>query len=482
MKHRLYQSKKTFLFAMLILLVMAAFNLFYQLGNFPIYSWDEARHGVSAFEMIKNNNFIVNTYRYKADYWNLKPPLSFWTIILGYKLAGFNALGLRLCSAAFAMLTIMMVAFFVYKRHGKLASILSTLVLLTCTQYITNHGARTGDADSLFVFLFTIAILSLLIWEENHKWLYASGLAFSLAFLTKSWHAGNIAIIIGLYLFLTGKYKRLSIKNWALLCMCMILPIVAWGVIRYQYDGLKFFQGMIMYDLLHRSTTTIEGHVGGIFYYFGILLRFFKYWLYILCLVVLLCIFNQKGSLIHAVKKDEMIGVCLWVLVPFIMFTIAKTKVRWYIMPIYPPLSIIIGAISSQFLLKGKWFTKVILFISLFSISVYYESEIYSYLTKPAPNLKQSLIEKIATEEGTKGDRLYIYQSSGNGSWLQSDVLTAELSDNLHVENGGFSQFLKNRKALLMVPKKLYSQKLITANRLKVIASNRWGYLVDKKS
>ncbi|MED1487887.1 ArnT family glycosyltransferase [Bacillus smithii] len=96
----------------LILLSVACYNIFFNLGKFPIYSWDEARHGVNAYEMLRQGNFIVNTYRYKMDYWNLKPPLSYWAIMLGYKTAGFNALGLRLISGICAMLTIIIVGIF----------------------------------------------------------------------------------------------------------------------------------------------------------------------------------------------------------------------------------------------------------------------------------------------------------------------------------------------------------------------------------
>ncbi|MDQ0197180.1 ArnT family glycosyltransferase [Neobacillus ginsengisoli] len=479
------KSDILYFFTILILLVMAAFNLFDRLGYFPIYSWDEARHGVSAYEMIKNNNYIVNTYRDKIDYWNLKPLLSFWAIIAGYKIAGFNALGLRLFSAIFAMLTIIMVTVFVCKKYGKVASIISMVVLSTCTQFLINHSARTGDADSLFVFLFTIANLSLLLWNKNIKWLYVSGLAFAFAFLTKSWHSGNIAIIMVLYLFFTGKYKQLSFKNWFFLGMCMFLPILIWGVFRYQYDGLKFFKEMILYDLLQRSSTTIEGHVGGVLYYVSILLRFFSFWIMILCPLVLLFFLKRNFSikkLISSKKKNDMIGVCLWVLVPFLLFTVAKTKIRWYILPVYPALSIIVGALASKFLMKGKWIPRVILILSILFVSVNYEWDIDKYLSHPLPDLKQSLIEKITKKTETKGDSLYIYHPSSTANWLQSEVLTAELADDLHVENGGLNEFLKAKNALLMIPKKLCNVQLISSNQLKVITSNQWGYLVYKNS
>jgi 4-amino-4-deoxy-L-arabinose transferase-like glycosyltransferase len=478
-----FKKKSTLFFfiSMLILLSMAAFNVFDQLGNFPIYSWDEARHGVSAFEMIKSGNYIINKYRGTFDYWNLKPPLSFWAIILGYKIAGFNELGLRICSAIFSIGTITMVAVFLYKKQGKLASIISTLVLVTCTQYIINHSSRTGDADSLFVFLFTIAILSLMLADQNLKWLYGSGLAFSLAFLTKSWHAGNIVVIMALFLFFTKRYKTLSFKNWMTLCMFMIAPIVVWGAIRYQYDGTRFFQNMIYYDLLHRSTSTIENHTGGVFYYINILSRFSLLWGLIFISLLLL----NKGKSFKRIKvesKDFWLGVILWLLVPFILFSIAKTKVRWYILPTYPALSIMIGTTASQLLHKGKWFIKVILSVSILSVAAYYEIQIDHYIKAPPVNQKQSLIEKVKDNAQIKGDSLYIYQPTGKINWLQSEVLTAELADNLTVENGGFKEFQSKEKALLLIPKEGNFVSLLKSYRLKVIASNQWGYMAYKQS
>jgi 4-amino-4-deoxy-L-arabinose transferase-like glycosyltransferase len=473
------KAGKLYLFTVMVMFALAAFNLFYQLGNFPIYSWDEARHGVSAYEMLKSHNFIVNTYRGHADYWNLKPPLSFWAIIAGYKLVGFNALGLRVFSAVFALLTMIIVAGFTYKRYGKAASIISILVLGTCTQYITNHAARTGDADSLFIFLFSVSVISLLQLDQNRKWLYVSGLAFALAFLTKSWHAGNIAIIIALYLFLTRKYKQLTVQNWILFLMCMAAPIVIWGAIRFQYDGLRFFQGMVYYDLLHRSSTTIEGHVGGPSYYFLIVSRFFIYWILVLALLGIWFIYARKGSFTF-IKKQEVIGLGLWVLIPFILFTFAKTKVRWYIMPVYPPLSILAGALAGKLLQKGKWMQRTILLAAVLFVALYYESGIISYLQHPVSDSKQSLIDVTAEKGMVKNDLLYMYHPSGKAVWSQSDVLSAELVDNFQIKNGDFNSFLKSSKALLMVPKKWYNGAFIDTNHLKVISYNQWGYIVEK--
>lgn len=467
---------------MLLLLAIAFYNIFYRLEDFPISSWDEARHGVSAYEMLKSRNFIVSTYRDEIDYWNLKPPLSFWANMVGYKIAGFNALGLRLFSAIFAMLTIILVAFFVNIKHGKVASLLSTLTLATSTQFLINHSARTGDADSLFVFLFTISLLSLLLCEQNLKWLYASGLAFSLAFLSKSWHAGNIAIIIGLYVLFTGTYKRLNHRNWILLFICMVFPILAWGGIRYQYDGLEFFKNMVAYDLLQRSATTIEGHIGGKLYYFEILWRFFNYWFVILYGLVLVYL-NKEFSfnLFKSNRSSYKIGICLWIIVPLILFTLAKTKIRWYILPIYPPLSIIIGVLASKLLLNGKLATRVTLLATILFVSLHYEGEIQAYLHNPTPKLQLNLIKKTQNLKGLKGYSLFLHLPSSPPKWAQNMVLTSELYTDSHVEDGDINDFLKKDKALLLLQRGQGTKQLIKSNQFIIIASNKWGYIVRKR-
>ncbi|MDD9148421.1 MULTISPECIES: ArnT family glycosyltransferase [unclassified Sporolactobacillus] len=471
-----------YLLTMAVLFVVAIYNLFYHLGSFPFASYDESRHGASAYEMLQSGNYLVNTYMHHTDYWNLKPPLSFWSIMLGYKIAGFNALGLRLASAVCALLTIVMVAAFTLKKHGKLASAISALVLITCIQFLTNHSARTGDPDSLYVFLFTAAILALLLSGKNNRWIYVSGLGFSLAFLTKSWHSFNIAAIIGIYLIFSGKYKSFSFKNWFLLALSMFAPIMVWAVFRYQYDGLAFFKGMVTYDLLTRSTRTIEGHIGGWLYYAGIISHFFIYWLAVLYGLILVFLSKRFSfQSIRKLKPEERaywIGMIAWIIVPLIFFSLVKTKIRWYILPIYPALSIVIAIFSARLLQSGRWMLKIFLLASVLLVSVSYELKINNYLTHIHPSVQLELIQKLRGVDGIKGDSLFYYNRKK--VWPQNAVLEGELIRDLHANKGNFNEFLRTDKALLLVQKKYYTPKLMKANRLKIMVSNPWGFIVYK--
>lgn len=470
-----------YLILIVVLFFIALLNIFYGLNNFPFFSWDEARHGVSAFEMLKNNNYILNTYRNKIDYWNLKPPLSFWAVMAGYKIAGFNALGLRLFSGISALLTILIVTLFVHKIYGKLASLISMLTLTTCTQFLINHSARTGEADSLFVFFFTSAILSLLLVNRNIKWLYIFGLSFSFAFLTKSWHAGNILAIMILYFIFTGMYKKLVFKHWFLLSLFMVAPIFIWGAIRFQYDGIEFFKQMVTYDLLQRSSTPIEGHLREWNYYLKILWLFFKFW--IILLFGLMTIYSKRNlsSKWENFKPNHyLIGIIIWIIVPILLFSLAETKIRWYILPVYPALSILISTLVVKILQEGKLAVRLIVLLSIVFVTLNYEIQIQTYIHHPIPKYHLALLQSIQGNKEFKGYHLFRLQNSKQTNWPQNTVLAAELYDDLKVEDGNLHDFLRTSRSLLLIEKGEEGNQFIKSNQLMIISYNKWGYLVTK--
>lgn len=80
-------QKKTIWYPILLILLIGliAFLSFYKLDVKYVDPWDEARHGVNAYEMANGGSLIQSTYMRQADYYNLKPPLSMYGIMLGWR-------------------------------------------------------------------------------------------------------------------------------------------------------------------------------------------------------------------------------------------------------------------------------------------------------------------------------------------------------------------------------------------------------------
>ena len=197
-----------------LILLLFAFLCLYKLGEGAIQNWDEARHGVSAYEMIRNNEWVVTTYGNEIDYWNLKPPLSEWIIAFGYYIFGFTPLGLRIYSAIAMILTALLSGIFAYKCSGKFTALFTLLCFLSTEPLLFIHGARTGDADSLYILFYTAAVVMFCnYYRKGDAGLYLSCLFFSFAFLTKSWHAGCIGIFILTYLIISKRIFRFTVVN-----------------------------------------------------------------------------------------------------------------------------------------------------------------------------------------------------------------------------------------------------------------------------
>lgn len=162
------------IFWVLLLGIVCIVNAFFLLGSTPIAPWDEARHGVSAYEMLTSHSWIVNTYRGVADYWNLKPPLSFWTIAVGYKLFGTNPFGLRVASAFFGVLTVAATVGFAWRSFSSRVGLLSGFFLVTAYSFVVSHNMRRADPDSLYIFLTTGAVFAALLSARAIRLLFLS--------------------------------------------------------------------------------------------------------------------------------------------------------------------------------------------------------------------------------------------------------------------------------------------------------------------
>lgn len=469
-------------------LLITSFNLFYNLGKAPIYSWDEARHGVNAYEMLARNNYIVNTYGYEIDYWNLKPPISYWAIIAGYKLFGFNTLGIRFFSALAAFTTILLITFFTLHKHGKLASLISTIVLSTTIPFILEHCARTGDADSIFVLFFTLSMLSLSLVQKNASWLYISGISFSLAFLTKSWHAGSIIIIAGIYLLFTGILLKINIKHFILFILSSTILIVIWGIMRYSQDGFAFFEAMINYDLIARTSKPIEGHIGNAFYYFEVIKSSYFYWGIILLGTTLAIASLITPGLLTRKGLNYMFLIVLWITVPFLIFTKAKTKISWYILPIFPPMAISIGAASSLSL-KGKNKNSIfqLLLCIMITFAIYRQETVISWsVLNPEPDPVQSLLGDLKTLKQYRRKKIYTTFKTGSADnpdrWNQSYLLAAEFYGDLLPVEGGIKSFLEDDSdsPLLLTEKSLSILHEKKKHNLIIVAENDTAYIFTK--
>ncbi len=109
--------------------IILCYMLFHNLDKGYLIQTDEAYHATNAYEMYKQGNWIVNTYRYAADYFNSKPPLCLDLMQLSYRIFGIIAFAARFPSALAGLFTCAIIVIFSLQKRYSLCSIISGTVL-----------------------------------------------------------------------------------------------------------------------------------------------------------------------------------------------------------------------------------------------------------------------------------------------------------------------------------------------------------------
>ncbi len=435
-----------------LLLIWIAFLGFYKLGYKYVDPWDEARHGVNAYEMLRAHNPIRNTYLYQTDLYNLKPPLSMWCQMVSFALLGANSFSLRAYSVLCYVGLAAMAALFMKRRFGHAASIVLLGFLACNTTPFAAHMIRSGDADSLYVLLFTASMVCMLQLRDKPKYLYLCGLFFALAFLTKSYHAGIIAVIGIGYLVLTGLWKKYHWKQYLLFLASCVAPILVWAIPRLLMDGTLFFREMLLTDVLGRTDGTLQNNVqpfGWYAQYFmgamsgKIQIYLWAFGIVLGGLIVMLLTFKREWI---AEQKDDLIGFSLWILLPFLAFSAVGNKLLWYLYPVTIPLfmaaAIIAGKVISMRTTPAV--SRTICGVLLGALLAFYGKGVFDTVnaqTQVKGNEFQNLVESVAGQGFAEKDNIgtpayVIYEPDETGKakteWAQQDVFVAEAY-------GGFS-------------------------------------------
>lgn len=497
-KERIFQLLCVCLFAWL------AFLCFYKLDVKYVDPWDEARHGVNAYEMLKQGSLVKSTYLYQTDYYNLKPPLSMWSIMLSMVLFGKSVWTLRLASVICYLYLALCVVCFARKRYGRLPALFSLALMCVNTTPFIAHMVRAGDADSLYVLLFSLAMICMLQIRDDHRKLYLCGFLFALAFLTKSFHAGLIAVIGGLYLLLTGLFKKIRLKEYVLFILSFGAPIGLWVIARLCTDGTAFLKEMWLTDVLGRSQSGFGSNEAGFSYYFSYYLgnmsgkvpvyRVVLCLLLVSCLILAVMSFVQKHRTKHGADgngtksvKDDMIGFSLWILIPALAFSVVRTKLLWYEYPAITALLIAAG-IAAGLVCEKKLLPvgiRVVLGAVLLVTAGYYSHDLLQtfeqygkdgYMTndfqllieetangaqKYGTEIKESAkkaddpgANKEIEKTGKQGVTVYAYRALTtedpekpvDTQWAQQDVYVAEAYGDYICENDGWDHMLEDMK------------------------------------
>lgn len=326
---------------MLILGLLAAAVLLWGLGQRSLRDWDEAIYAQVSKEMVQSGEWLTLHYGYEP--WYEKPPLLMWTTALFYQLFGVNEFWSRAASA-FSGILLLIVTYLIGELiYGRWVGFLSAIILLSGYGFV--RRSRLGMMDvtlTLFVFLAIYSYLRL--GSGSQKWWYPLWASFGLAILTKSWAAVIAPAATVVLLFVHGSVRAALGSRHFWQGLLLALAIVApWHILMYVRHGPEFIDEYVVRHLIRRTSTALEGHVGGQFFYVGVLQRVFSPWFYLMPFAVALAIRDNVD------RPSQSCSLLTLLTIVFGVYTfVVKTKLAWYLFPVYPACAILAGATISE--------------------------------------------------------------------------------------------------------------------------------------
>ena len=336
-----------------LVLALAAVNLFSRLDREVVTEWDEALYAISAAETARNGNWIGTTFGETLDYYNTKPPLNIWLIALSFKAFGINLVTLRVASALAAWLTVLVLMLWARRAFGATTALLAGLVLSATYGFIYVHSGRSANTDALFTLFVLLAVVTLWTARDRPWRLAWLGPILAGVFLLRGMAVLMPLILVATVVVVGG--RRSGQRRWPALTVALllaVLPIASWALARFRLDGWLFLGPMFHYDFVARTATALEGHTGSLLYYPNNLQKDHYPWLIATAVTILLFPlsrerFRRMWSELSGNSYAQTIAGA-WLGVTVLIPTMMQTKLAWYLNPFYPLFALLVGRTFAQ--------------------------------------------------------------------------------------------------------------------------------------
>ncbi len=308
----------------------------FDLGGYPLFDPDEGRNAEVAREMAQTNDYILPQLD-GLPYLD-KPIVYFATAALAMEVLGPTETAARLPAYLFTLATIVVIVWFGTRRWGKDTGWLAGLALATMPLVLAY--ARTTIMDSALAFCTTLAILA--FWDERPVLAWA---AIGLGAITK----GPLAILVPLmtligYAVLTRRSMR---QFFPLAGIGVFAAIALPWFLAVSHRIPEFPHYVFVRETFERVTTKSFHRTAPFWYYLPIVplaafpwivpaLSRLKHWRW-----------AWLARTVNPQAQEAMFLAC-WVLAPLLFFTLNRSKLPQYVLPLMPPLALAAARILTR--------------------------------------------------------------------------------------------------------------------------------------
>ncbi len=360
-KIREFVFKHSELFTILGLMILFYFIFFHNIWAYALMDVDESRYVSMAKDMFNSKDFL--TLYLNKRYFFEKPPLYFWGECLSFALFGkINEFTARFPVAFYGTMCSFLTYFLGRKIVSRTYGVVAALMLATSFEFVILSKFAILDIVLSTCVWFSLAfgMFTYFCKEQNKKYFWWLFYVFSgLAVLAKG--IPGFVVPFGSMFFIaivSRKFKEIFRPQYFIVgFVIFFIIILPWHIAMLELHDPLFFNEYIIKHHVSRFLGSKElGREQPFWFYFVTLLWGFFPWI-VSTFSVLIRKIIKKDFEFKNLSDTRKFLLFNGVVVVFTLFffSISKTKLITYILPIYPSLACLGGYIWANYIERGEY-------------------------------------------------------------------------------------------------------------------------------
>ena len=331
----------------LFLVVLCFVCFFWRLGSVGLFDFNEGLYAQAAREMVLRGDWVAGSVNGVLFF--DKPPLALWLTAGSYLLFGFNEFAARLPVAIASTALVFLTYWFAARRFSRRAGFIAAAALALSPLFLGTARQMTMDIHQSLWF----AVAMVCFFEgyaadsaRERRWYYGFWAGCGLSFMAKS-VPGLFPLAAAAVFIAAGqrfRWKLLLARMWEtkpLVGSAILIAIIApWHAAAYQRYGELFYQ---KYWVLHHVallTATDFSHAQPFWYYVPALFAGMFPWSVFLPAAIIAAWRNASpGDDTPSALRFALV----WALSVVFIFSLMKSKLVSYLLPMYPAAALLVG-------------------------------------------------------------------------------------------------------------------------------------------
>ena len=309
---------------------------------------DEGRYAEIPREMVASGDWI--TPRLNGLKYFEKPVLQYWITAVSYLALGREEFVARLWPALSGFLTLFLVYSMGRRLAGVRAGLVAAAVLATTFQFFVFSQILTLDMG--LSFFLTLALYGFLASQDlratavqQRNWAVLMWVAMALAVLSKGLVGVVLpALVLVVYVVIERDWKLLSRLHWGIGVAAFLVIALPWFIL-VQWRNPEYFEFFFVREHFGRYALNEHRRAGVWYYFLALLLLGSLPWSFMYIRATFTA--WRKPSLNHFAINPIRLLV-LWVITITAFYSISRSKLPGYILPVYPALALLLGCYAQR--------------------------------------------------------------------------------------------------------------------------------------